>query len=452
MQLTRISDVADAMTVRMPLLFHNLRGLTGWSAHLRLRLAAVCAILLFPACSPMPPPAAPGQSGENGGDSRTTRVERRDFRRTLRFHGTVEAVQFYSAVAPRLSGQTGSPMMVITKLAANGTRVRQGDVLVEFDRQNQLKNVIDREAEYKNLLQQVRKKEADQAAARARDETEVKEAEFDLQAARVDMRKNDVVTLIEAEMNKQNLAEAEARLAQLRETLKLKRDAAAAEMRILEIQRDRAQNAMVYAQRNIERMSIRSPLGGLVVLTPIYKMSRMADPQEGDEIRPGQPLMLVVNPAAMQVRTRINQVDLYQLKLGQRVDVRLDAYPDLVFAGRVERLGAIAATGDVSRSQLRFFTALISIKGTDPRLLPDLSAAADIELERVENALVLPREAVAVRDGVSLVEVLEGGRSEIRQVKTGPMNDREIVVESGLPEGATVSRSPRLPDRAGAVE
>jgi hypothetical protein len=219
----------------------------------------------------------------------------------------------------------------------NGTRVREGDLLVEFDSQNQLRNVLDRQADYDNLIQQIKKKQADQVTAIAADETELKGAEVDLQTARVEMRKNEVISSIQAEFNKQNLAEAEAKLKQLKSTFALKREAAAAELRILEIQRDRAQKAVAYAQGNIEKMSIKSPLSGLVVLSPIYKGTRMVDPQDGDEVRPGGGIMLVVNPSAMQVTARLNQVDVSRVHVGQAAEVRLDAYPDLVFPGRAHQ-------------------------------------------------------------------------------------------------------------------
>ncbi len=411
--------------------------------------SVVGSLFLVPACSSVSsqPPAKPNPAG-NG--SQTARVERRPFRRTLRLHGKVEAVQSYSVAAPRLSGQAAGTM-VITRLVRNGTRVRSGDILVEFDRQNQMKSVFDREAEYNGLLEQVKKKQAEQAAARARDDTELKGAEYDVQAALVDMRKNEVVTSLEAEKNKQNLAEAEATLAQLRETYKLKRDAAAAEFRILCIQRDRAQNAMEYARRNIERMTIKSPLDGLAVLTPIFKMSRMAEPQEGDEVRPGSPILLVVNPSAMRVRARVNQLDVYQLALGQSAEVRLDAYPDLVFPGKIELIGAIGANSDFSK-QIRNFTALISIKGTDPKLLPDLSAATDVILESIDGVLVVPRESVAIESGRPVVELRREGKSVLLPVRTGPANDCEVVIISGVEEDAVISRSPRLTSRTAMPE
>lgn len=407
---------------------------------------ACCALLASAACARLASKAAQGSGGDNG-PSNTVKVERRNFRRTVRLHGTVEAVESYSVIAPRLAGQM-APTMVMTKLVRNGTRVREGDVLVEFDRQTQMQNVLDREADYNNLLAQIKKKQADQAAAKARDDTELKAAEVDVQAARVDMRKNGLVSTIEAEINVQNLAEAEAKLKQLQETYALKRQAEVADLRILEIQRDRAHNAMVYAQTNIEKMTVKSPLDGLVVLTPVYRGSRYVDPQEGDEVRAGYPVMLLVNPLAMQVRARVNQVDLSYLQPGQTAEVRLDAYPDLVFRASLERIGAIGSASSYS-NQIRYFSAVVAIKGSNPKLVPDLTAAADAVVESLDHVLVLPREAIVHERDQTMVEVWLDGRSELRPVKIGAMNDCDVVITSGVEEGATVIRNPQLKGQTG---
>jgi len=190
-------------------------------------------------------------------------------------------------------------------------------------------------------------------------------------------------------------------------------------------------------------MSIKSPLSGLAVVTPIYKGTRQVDPQEGDEVRPGGGIMLVVNPAAMQVTARLNQVDLSKVHVGQTAEVRLDAYPDLVFPGKVERISAISTASQYSR-RIRYFAAIISIQGSNPKLLPDLTAAVDIQLRTLENVLLLPREAVFVQQGQMMVEALVDGRSELRPVKVGPRNDCDVVIESGIREGMTVSLNPRV--------
>jgi HlyD family secretion protein len=374
----------------------------------------------------------------SGAALRTAKVERRDFVRTLRLTGTVEAVQSYTIAAPRLAGQQIG-QLVVTRLAPSGTKVHKGDLLVEFDRQDQIKNSIDKRAEYLSFIDQIKKKQADQDAAGAKDDTDLKQAEDALETAKLDVRKNEVVSRIDAEKNKENLDQAEAVLKQLRATYELKRQAAAADLKILEIQRDRSHDAMLFADRNAEKMSITSPLDGLVVLNNIWKGGQMGEVQEGDQVRPGVPFLQVVNPDTMEVRARANQADVPYLRAGQPVEVRLDAYPDLVFKGRLDQIAAIGTTSGMS-DKVHVFSVLFSIQGADPKLMPDLSAAVDVELERTPNALVVPRDALISENGQTYVRVQSGMSNTKRQVKVGALSDVEAVIESGVDEGSVVLR------------
>jgi HlyD family secretion protein len=373
----------------------------------------------------------------------TVAVKRGDFRHVMRLSGTVEAVESYSVQAPRLTGQMSSTL-VITKIVPNGTQVRAGDFLVEFDSQSQLNSILDKKAEYDNLVQQIKKKQADHASARASDETELISAEVDVQTARVEMRKNEVIPGYQAEINKVNLAEVEAKLRQLKETYDLKREAQAAELRILEIQRDRALMAAEYAQGNIENMAVKSQMAGLVVLTPSNRGSGMVDPQEGDEVRSGSAVMTVVNPSKMQVMAKVNQVDISRVYVDQPAEIRLEAYPELVFPGKVESIGAISTPSNYMK-RIRYFSVVVSIQGSNPKLLPDLTATVDLHLENAEDVLIVPREAVVIRDGEVMVEVLENGESKPQRIEVGLMNDCEAVIESGLEEGMLVSLNPQIP-------
>jgi len=333
--------------------------------------------------------------------------------------------------------------MIITKLVAPGATVKPGAVLVEFDRQNQERNFLDRHAEFRDLEEQIKKRKADQDAARARDDTELKQSENDVAAAELEIRKNEVISRIDAEKNQQNLEEAKARFQQLKETYNLKRTAAAADVRILEIQRDRARNAMRHAQENAQKLIIRSPLSGIVVFTPIGRPGGMGEVQEGDEVRPGTPFLQVVDPSAMQVRARVNQADVPFLRPGQPVQVRLDAYPDLVFSGKLERLAAIGITSSMN-TKVRTFATTFSIEGNDPRLLPDLSAAVEIEIERRAGALVAPRDALISEDGQTYLNVKRGLHFEKVAVKVIARSDAEVVIESSgrdaLAAGVLVAR------------
>jgi HlyD family secretion protein len=370
---------------------------------------------------------------------RTAVAERRDLVRTLRMHGTVEATQAYLVAAPSLSGG-GFSTLVITKLARAGAAVKKGDLLVEFDPQKELSNALDRRAEFRDLEEQINKKRADQAAARAKDETELKTAEDAMKSAELETQRNEVVSRIDAEKNQQNLEEARARLAQLKETFELKRRAARSEVRILEIQRDRARNAMQHAEGNAKKMSITSPLDGVVVLNTIWKGSNMGEVQEGDEVRTGVPFLQVMNPQAMQVRARVNQADFGLLRPSLPAQVRLDAYPDLTLPGRVERLAAIGATSFFS-TKVRSFVVLFSLQGTAPRLMPDLSAAVEVELGRTPNTVVVPRDAVVMDHDAAFVFVKSGQDFRRKPVRVGAVSDVEAAIDSGLSAGDVVWRN-----------
>jgi HlyD family secretion protein len=296
----------------------------------------------------------------------------------LRLKGTTEAVQSRAILAPTLAGQQEGTLTII-HLTVAGTRVKKGDILVEFDRQAQMRDYVDKQADYQKLVDQVAEEQAKEDAAKAKDETELKTAEDALHKAELEIQKAEIVSRIDAEKNQETLDESKATYEQLKETFDLKRKAAQAAIHILEIQRDRTKETMLHAQANSDLMQIRSPLDGVVVLNSIWKQGTMAEVQEGDQVRPGVPFMQVVNPEAMQVRIAANQQDFPKLQVGQAATVHLDAYPDLKFPGTVEQLAPIGEEGTFS-NKVRVFSVVVSIRGNDPKLMPDLSAAVDVDL------------------------------------------------------------------------
>jgi HlyD family secretion protein len=394
--------------------------------------------------------AAPGLSCSSRADSQplasndAVRVARRDFVRSVRLTGLVEAVRSTSLIVPRLQGP-GSGILVVTRLVPGGTLVHKGDVLVQFDPQAQQRVALDRRAEYEDFAARLAGKEAEHASSRTADESALAQAKNAVERARLEMLKNEMLGAILVEKNEQTLAEAVASLDMLQRTFEVKRRAERAERRALEIQRDRARNAMRHAEQNISAMTMRAPQDGLVVLKNVWKNGQMGEVQEGEETRPGLPLLEIVDPSRMQVRARVNQADVPLLRVGQRVVVELDAYPGRTYRGRVASIAPAGVTSVLS-PRVRTFAAVFTIEDTDPTLLPDLTAAVDVELERRENALVVPRESVGFDAGTPAVWVAFRDTSSPTHVTLGPTNDHEAVVAAGLREGMTIERRP--PGRA----
>jgi HlyD family secretion protein len=295
----------------------------------------------------------------------------------LRLHGTVEPVQSFPITAPRLAGQNNGAL-VIVRLAPGGTRVKRGDLLIEFDRAVQTKNAHDKQTEHLDFVAQIRKKRAEQLGARAHDDMDLADARAALRAAELDVQGNEMVSAITAEKNNESLEEAKAKLTQLEKTYELKRRAADADVRLLEIDRDRAENAWHHAEQNADRMRILSPMDGMVVLKSTWKNGTMGEVQEGEEVRPGLPILDVVDPGAMRIRAKVNQADIGRVRVGQLAHITLTSYPSAAFTGRVEQLSPIGSTTTLS-NRVRTFAAIITIDRADSHLLPDLAAAVDLQ-------------------------------------------------------------------------
>jgi HlyD family secretion protein len=408
-----------------------------WLGFAALLVVAVAGVALMSARDP--DRSEPAQSGRR---QTTVAVARRDFVRSLRLNGMVEAVQATTISVPRLAGQN-TPSLVVTRLIRAGAAVKPGDLLVEFDRQDQLKNALDRRVELSDLEQQIRKKEAEERAARAKDESELKQAESAEGRARLELVKNEFLPKIQAEKNDQALEEAIAKLAQLKKTFDLKRKAAEADLHILQIRRDRAENAMKQAESNAEKMAVLSPIGGMAVVRSIWKSNTMAEIQEGEEVRSGMPVVDVVNPSMMRVRSKVNQADINELKVGQSVRMGLDAYPNLSFNGRVAQISPLAVRSTLS-AKVRTFIVLIDVEGSHPNLMPDLTASLDVELSRLPRALVVPRDSIRSDGGKTFVSLRAGSRFEDRAVTVAEMSAHEAVISNGLDEGVTITRNVSL--------
>jgi HlyD family secretion protein len=303
-----------------------------------------------------------------------------DGKPALRLQGSIEPVRSHPVVVPRLSGggTGGGPgTLVIVHLVKPGTRVKRGDLLIEFDRQAQIKTANDRQAEYRDFVEQINRKRGEQLTARSHGEAELKMAENAMRVAELDVLKKEVVPPITAEQNQLTFDEARAKLDQLRRTFDLRRKADAADIRALEIQRDRAMNAWKHAESNAEKMRVVSPIDGMVVLKSTWKSGTMGEVQEGEEVRAGLSVMDVIDPSAMRVRVKINQADVAFLRVGQPARITLDSYPTRTFTGRLEQLSQVGAVSTMS-NRVRSFLAIFSIDGSDPHLMPDLAAAIDI--------------------------------------------------------------------------
>jgi multidrug resistance efflux pump len=298
--------------------------------------------------------------------------------RIIRATGTIQAVRSYTVQAPQISGQSGS--MTLVKLIPNGARVKEGDVLAELDRTQVLDSARDLKAKFEDLNHQIEQKRAQNRSEAAKRTAELREAEADLAKAGIQLRKGPILSEIERLKAEVRSAGASERVSSLKRSHALREKAESAALRVLELQRDRQKVGLERAERNLERMLVKAPIPGMVALENIWRAGSMGPPQEGDQIYAGRSLLRIFDPSAMVVNSLVNQADGAQLKPGDRAKVALDAYPGTSFDAELEFVSPVASA--MLDTPIKSFPARFKLLQTDSRLLPDLSAAVDVEQPR----------------------------------------------------------------------
>ena len=176
-------------------------------------------------------------------------------------------------------------------LVKPGRPCKPGDLLVEFDRQEQIRNALDRRAELNDFDQQIRKRQA-RRRRRQGDRRQHADAgrERRVERAQLEMREErDAARRSRPRRTRWPSRRREAKLKQLQETYDLKRQAAAADIKVLEIRRDRSRNE--HEAGRVERRAhadqVAASPGVAVIKTTWKNGGNMVEIQEGDEVRPG---------------------------------------------------------------------------------------------------------------------------------------------------------------------
>ena len=343
-------------------------------------LAAAAGLLLLASCSrPGPPPArAAGPRGHPPAPVESPRA-----RREVRVTGTIQAVHFSKVLVPPIFGQGGS--LTLTRIIPNGSRVKEGDLIAEFDAAQQQDSARDAQARFDDLGHQVDQKRAQNRADAEKRAAELKQAEADLAKARIEVQKGPLLSAIDSLKNETRAAIAARHVESLNKSTAFHDQSDGAALRILELQRDRQKVALERTQGNIAKMQVRAPLAGMVAHQNVYRNNSIGHPQEGDQLYRNQALLSIFDPSEMSVTCMVGEPDGAALVAGSRATVYLDAYPDLSFPAHFEFVSPVASSA--LGSPIKAFAAVFKLEKVDPHLMPDLSAAVVVEAPTPDSSV-----------------------------------------------------------------
>ena len=193
----------------------------------------------------------------------------------------------------------------------------------------------------------------------------------------------------------------------------------------------KAQAAVAAARQNLESTGLHAPTAGTITAI---------NGTVGETVG-GSSVMTLMDLRQPHVEFYLDQTDIDKASDGLEVEVTFDAYPDVVYSGTVTGIDPVLTTsGGVSA--VHGFAALTPQAGEGaPRLLVGLSAAVDVIAGRVENAVLVPIEALReITPGTYAVFVVDSaGALEMRMVEVGLQDETFAAITSGLEAGEIVS-------------
>jgi len=368
--------------------------------------------------------------------------------------------QGLGSTSTQLAGTGGSPGggpgnggdfgLVLQSAAKPGARVRKGEQVAEFDRQSMLNRLDDYRAAVAQMDASFAKLKAEVEVQRRAHAQSVENAKAALDQATLDLKTIPVLGAIEAERTRLAAEEANAKYKQLLAEVKFVEAGYASQVRIAELQLQQAHLELKRAEMNADRMLMKAPIDGLVVMQSIFRGTDLGQIQEGDQLWPGMRFVQIVDPSSMIVNATVNQVDADTIRVGSKAKIHFDAFPDLELPATIHAIGAMTKPGGMRGSYVKEIPVLIKIDKLDPRVIPDLSVSIDVEIASVTDAVIAPLSSIFHDETgahSTWVLVKNGDSWKRRDVEVGIASNLEAAIKSGLQPGEVVAVE-RPPEQA----
>ena len=372
-------------------------------------------------------------------------VVKGDFVDYLQLRGDIRPAKSIVLSAPTLAGD-----LQIVKLAKNGTAVKAGDVLVEFDPTTLRQRMQEKLSEVKQSDAEIAQVQAQQKITQEQDQTAVMKAQYDLDRAKLDLGKRDLVSKLEYEQAKLAVADGELKLREAQQKAKSDKTAAEADIVAKERKRAKAKFDLDRAQSGLAALQIKAPAPGVVSIMANYRTGGMfggeVEFHEGDRAWPGANIVELPDLSSIHLEARLDESDRGRLRVGQVATVKIEAVPGKEFAASVDLISVLAKV-DFSSGwppQKNFDLGLV-LKEPDPRIRPGMTATARIATDRVAGMLLAPTEAVFQRDGHPIVYKLRGAMFDETRVDVMRRGREQVAISSGVSPGEKLAT--RRPDR-----
>ena len=375
----------------------------------------------------------------------TAEVKRGEFVEHVQVRGELKALRSIVLTAP-----SGAGDIQIIRLVKNGTQVKKGDVLVQFDTSTLQRTLDQKLSELKTAEGEI---ERIRAQARLKDEenkTQLTKNTYDVERAKLEVSKQEILAAIEGEKAKIALSDAGHKLQEIGIKLTSDQSSATADVEIQKQKREKATFEVREAERSIAAMSLKAPVDGLVTLMSNWRagsnFGSAPEFKEGDRAWPGAGIVELPDLTSIRVTGRVEETERGRLKTGQTAVVKIDALPAKDFSATLVDISPLAKLDVSTWPPPKNFDSVLQLGETDPKIRPGMSATARIAVERVPNVILIPADASFQKKGRSVAYVLNGAVFTERVIEITRRSGSQLWIAKGLNPGEKVALKDPTPE------
>lgn len=197
----------------------------------------------------------------------------------------------------------------------------------------------------------------------------------------------------------------------------------------------RAEKALAQIDERLSKTQILAPFDCTVLTRPVSVGQAVSG---SDGASGGTECLTVADLNQMVIDSHINQADVTRLKIGQKVDIQVEAVTGLKLTGVIERIAPQATL----KNNIKGFSCRILLENPDERVRPGMTANISIPIALADNVLAVPLSAVFTEGGERFVYVKKNESWEQRPVKIGVADFSFVEITEGLYEEDTVALEP----------
>jgi HlyD family secretion protein len=334
----------------------------------------------------------------------------------------------------------------ILKLTQNGSQVKKGEVVVQFDPSTLQRSADQARSTLKQVEAEIARAKAQQLLSDEQFLTETMSAQFSLERARLDASTRDVIPAIENEKNVLAVDKAEQKLKELESKKTSRLVGTEADLAGIIRRQKKAQADLEQAERNMAALTLTSPMDGIITLlsnsrarTSVLSSSGTPIFKEGDRAYAGAAIAEIPDLSTIQANAPVTEADRGRVQLGQPVVLNIEGVPDKEHIGTVSEISPLAKLDYSGYPVTKNFDLTVKLKDPDPRLRPGMTAGFRVEVERVPGSIVIPASAIFEKGGQTVVYIPSQGVYQERRVVVARRGVGQVMVSSGVRPGERIA-------------